>query len=421
MNIKRRKEIAFFVLLFLIFCRLPLESSPSISDGTSSIHNQNQHDFSANDEKTEDNEFPPISGGGGTPAEEQLCCDLKTLKGTITSSRFQEVRTSASLDEVVALAKAELLLKNPFLDSFPPLLTECEVCLTRQNPLQKYRGVIKQDYLKELLDLKKPEDMANDLLRSTSGRIVPSLIVDIGANIGQTAIPLAKENHTVFSFEPVASNCEKLKRNIKKENLERYSHIFCVGIDNKEETKSFGYVGEVVGSPDPAGFKIIDPTVPSAHVMSTVTTAPLEKFLNSSVLNRIHLFKTDTQGNEEAVLRGSLKLFGSSQHPRFVFIEFSHGLLTSMGSSPKKILEIMYKVGYVCTHLVFHHLTSLSPKLNFEEVDTPKFLVQGGVMATLDEMAASVGPSHNTWTWKGNPLSEEVQNKGGWTDLLCFG
>lgn len=39
-------------------------------------------------------------------------------------------------------------------------------------------------------------------------------ILDIGANVGQFAIPIAKNGHRVISIEPNEKTCEKLKENL---------------------------------------------------------------------------------------------------------------------------------------------------------------------------------------------------------------
>eukprot|EP00547_Thalassionema_nitzschioides_P001465 CAMPEP_0194205128 /NCGR_PEP_ID=MMETSP0156-20130528/4467_1 /TAXON_ID=33649 /ORGANISM="Thalassionema nitzschioides, Strain L26-B" /LENGTH=384 /DNA_ID=CAMNT_0038931315 /DNA_START=60 /DNA_END=1211 /DNA_ORIENTATION=+ len=327
-------------------------------------------------------------------------CNQESLKKSIQSKKFQSIKATASLKETVALKKAELLLQNPLLESFPKLLKDCETQLAKSSSSSNsglyYDTVIKQVYLEGLLELKMPEYITNDLLKSLDGKIVPTSIVDIGANVGQTVIPLAKDGHKVYSFEPVASTCQKLKDNISKENVGKTVEVFCAGIDEKEETKSFGYRGNI--DPGSEAYKIVDPTNSATHVMSTVKTAPVEKFLNgANMLDRIQLFKTDTQGNEEAVLRGSYRLLSGPHRPRFVLIEYSHYLLTAAGTKPRTILEIIYSAGYVCTHLRYHHLLEKKPTRKYDLFDTPKGMRAGGISATFDEMAASIGPEHKSW------------------------
>ena len=44
-------------------------------------------------------------------------------------------------------------------------------------------------------------------------------ILDIGANVGQFAIPIAKSGHRVISIEPNEKTCEKLKENLAETTL----------------------------------------------------------------------------------------------------------------------------------------------------------------------------------------------------------
>ena len=361
--------------------------------------------------------------------KERRKCNMLQLKNSIRSRKFHgSVRDSASFIEIIALAKVELLLQDPFLEKFPVLLEDCEAALLAELEINEYGNgkfddiVIKQAYLEELLELNDPERITSNLLKSSSSRkIVPTSIIDIGANIGQSAIPLAKDGHTVYSFEPVVSTCEALKRNVMKENVQTNVNVFCVGIDKEEDTKIFGYYGDDKDKSE--RYKLIDPTRLDAHVLSKVQVGPVRKFVNADMLDKIHLFKTDTQGNEEAVLRGSYELLSNPSHrPRFVLVEFSHYLLTHKGTEPRTILELMSKAGYVCTHLQYH--TRVAMPKSFGIVDTPEHLLnEGRITATFDEMTLSIRPPKpQKKTWKKNsiPLMEEVQNFPGWTDLLCF-
>ena len=57
-----------------------------------------------------------------------------------------------------------------------------------------------------------------------SEHVLPKLtktttILDIGANVGQFAIPIAKSGHRVISIEPNSKTCEKLKENLAETML----------------------------------------------------------------------------------------------------------------------------------------------------------------------------------------------------------
>ena len=55
-------------------------------------------------------------------------------------------------------------------------------------------------------------------------QVLPSLnarvnIVDVGANVGQFALPNARRGHHVFSFEPNPETCDQLKKTLLKQKL----------------------------------------------------------------------------------------------------------------------------------------------------------------------------------------------------------
>jgi len=175
------------------------------------------------------------------------------------------------------------------------------------------------------LDLGVPERIISKLL-GTSQR---AKIVDIGANVGQFAIPLAKDGHWVYSFEPVASTCETLQTNIREKHLEDRIQVTCAGLDQHKSIQHFGYIGD-----DPVesySYKIVDPqTQRDAHIMSTVQAGPIDMYLSKNEMDNIHIFKTDTQGNELAVLRAAQTLLRQKNRPRFFLVEFSPSLLHSV-------------------------------------------------------------------------------------------
>lgn len=332
-------------------------------------------------------------------------------------------KNDLSQTEALALEKATFLLKHPY-EALPALISDCEnsfKSLSRfANKQSIYHDlVIKQTYLADILPLGTPEAILHVLLDRKVSKKQTAKIVDIGANVGQFALPLAEKGHMLYSFEPVDSTCQKLKDQVAYEKLEKNFHITCAGIDTKRATQSFGFVGD--RDPGSASYSLIDPKDPNAHVMSTVRTGPIHDFLKREALTDVLVFKTDTQGNEEAVLRGARELLHASDHPRFLLIEYSKGLLASVGTKPETILEIVYDAGYLCTHLQYHHLIERTGgNLVYKTLDTPASMTKGSIGASFEMMAKSIDV-HDEWRLDGSPLSKDVAMGTGWSDLLCFG
>lgn len=334
-----------------------------------------------------------------------------------------DVKDECSLNdrEDLAIAKAKFAIQYPF-GQYPLELVRCEESIKKRS---SSGGIFKDVFiahsaLQPHLPLSAPEFVLDTLLSTSESQQAD--IIDVGANIGQFAIPLAKQGHRVISFEPNSGTCLKLKDNIKNNQLDGRVRVICSGISDAKETLSFGYVAD--RDPGSQSYMIVDPSNKNTHVVSTVRMEPLDGFIDTHRLRNILAFKTDTQGNEGAVLRGAEKLLMSPEHPRFLLIEFSYGLLKSTNTDPHYLLDLVARAGYVCTHLVFHHLTRITEgTYHYDLVDTPKGLVSNSsspLIVNFDVIAHAIGP-HGEWEKNGMKLDSSLQHVGGWTDLLCVG
>jgi len=356
---------------------------------------------------TSNNEELLVSSGMG--------CDLQDLQKHLKSPFLpQGLPQDASVRELVGLAKARYALQHPLERGCPDMIATCEASFTK--PLCQDM-VLRLSHMSDLLALEMPEETLDHLLKDVTEELT---IVDIGANQGQFALPLAKRGFKMCSFEPDAGTCEVLKTNIRKENVEKNMAVTCMGIDDKESTHAFGYVGNA--DPGSESWNVIDPNAENAHVTSTVKLAPVSKAIDHTQLD-IFAFKTDTQGNELAVLKGSKELLTSPNRPRFLLIEHSNGLLHSAGTEPIDLLHMVAGCGCVCAHLVCHHSVSMKPNgiYKFARCDTPATVENGDSLSVnFETIVKSIGP-HKEWTYKNKMLPEDLLKKGGWTDLICFG
>lgn len=188
-------------------------------------------------------------------------CTKEELRPFVTSQRLTPAAyDAASLSDLYSLAQAEFYLRNPFWTTYPAVLAAC------QRSLPVVDRVIKQLYLEDYLPpLQTPEQILPGILGTTG--VSSANIIDIGANVGQFGLPLARAGHTVYSFEPVDSTCQTLRDNLRKaqeskqqqqqQNLQ-HAHCLC---RNRRQTpyptlwlfgRHTGTVGVVqdCGSPD---------------------------------------------------------------------------------------------------------------------------------------------------------------------------
>ena len=121
------------------------------------------------------------------------------------------------------------------------------------------------------------------------------------------------------------------------------------------------------------------------------------------------LFKTDTQGFELGVLKGAESILRDSVF--LLMVEFSYGLLTRAKTDPLELLDFIYDLGYVCTHMAYHtRVRDESGSLKYTVVQHPGAHSSDGFSITFEEFVQSLRKVELPGT----------VGVSGWTDLLCW-
>lgn len=119
-----------------------------------------------------------------------------------------------------------------------------------------------------------------------------SVVVDIGANIGNHTLYFALERHAskVISFEAVEETYRILARNIELNNLQDRTEIYCLGLSDQAGMADIGrrYAGNIGGT---------ELAVGSGNIKLVA--------LDSFNLPRVDLIKIDVEGMEPQVLKGA--------------------------------------------------------------------------------------------------------------------
>lgn len=126
----------------------------------------------------------------------------------------------------------------------------------------------------------------------------PSVIFDIGGNIGLAAVYFAKlfPNSRIYTFEPVRENFELLKRNIKSfKNIKAFN--FGLG---REEGEFPIYSN--VDHKNKGGFSLHQISEHEEEVYCSVKISSVEKFIKENDIKKIDLIKIDTEGAEYEIL-----------------------------------------------------------------------------------------------------------------------
>jgi len=84
---------------------------------------------------------------------------------------------------------------------------------------------VEGDFLREIF--------RDDVYRMKGRSLVGKVAVDLGAFFGDSSIPMAKLGATVYAFEPSASRCELLRRNLAANGVGDAVHFFKAGLSTR--------------------------------------------------------------------------------------------------------------------------------------------------------------------------------------------
>ena len=148
------------------------------------------------------------------------------------------------------------------------------------------------------------------------------VILDIGANIGCTAIYFGDTCTSVHAFEPSPTTFSYLKNNISKSGMNNITlHNFAIGSEPGESTITF--------SPDNrSGGFVSDKTQASiGHTVEQIDVRRLDDTINSLEINYVDFIKIDVEGFEWHVLDGGRETL--NQFQPLVVLELNHWCLNA--------------------------------------------------------------------------------------------
>lgn len=199
-------------------------------------------------------------------------------------------------------------------------------------------------------------------------------LIDIGANIGLTAIP-ATSNHaiTCLAVEADPINFDFLKRNIESNKLGLKIKPFNVAAYDRETTLDFEL------SPNNLGDHRIRPRDSNPLVSAQqqeekrkvirVKALPLDTILATEPLFHPLVMKIDTQGSEPMVFRGARELL---KQVDCLVVEFSPYTLARAGFDVEDFFEDLqdFAYGYILSldHVGGRPTSTSAPPLGFDQV-----------------------------------------------------
>lgn len=173
-----------------------------------------------------------------------------------------------------------------------------------------------------ILNYKSDKQSGEDyFLRNTLTKKLNSVVVDVGANIGDYSIFIKINNPSfiIYAFEPHPRTYQKLVRNADNLNIKTFN----LGVGNAEGVLSLYDHANNDGSEHASLYKeVIEEIHKGQSIEHQVRVICLDDFFLDHHIENIDLLKIDTEGHEFEVLKGATKLIKSGKI-NMIHIEFN--------------------------------------------------------------------------------------------------
>lgn len=159
-------------------------------------------------------------------------------------------------------------------------------------------------------------------------------IIDIGANLGYTALNMAKnldKNGMLYAFEPDTTNHKNLKNNLQL-NPNSLIKIYKLGLGKTKGTAKL----EIVTPDNFGGNRISKNPILEYSEIDLIT---LDDFCNENNLTKVDLIKIDVEGFEFNILLGGKNII--KNHRPELYIEVDNNNLLNQNSSAKELVKFI--------------------------------------------------------------------------------
>lgn len=168
-----------------------------------------------------------------------------------------------------------------------------------------------------------------------------SVIIDVGANIGQTAMNFAKiseQNSMIHAFEPDPVNYSKALENLKRNPFKNIRY-YNIGLGSANEELSLK-----INSPLNRGGNRIDRKKALGSLIIKIER--LDDVLERENVQKVDLIKIDVEGFELEVLKGAKTTI--LLHKPLLYIEVDDANLQQQGTSASRLIQFIKDLGYNC-------------------------------------------------------------------------
>jgi FkbM family methyltransferase len=206
-----------------------------------------------------------------------------------------------------------------------------------------YRGIAGNYIDDEVAQCGRFEAPEVEWLRAALKRRGPDAVfIDVGANVGTYALPLAATAALVVAIEPYPPVFDRLEEAVRRNDL-RNVRAYPIGYSDKLETLAF-----VPPPPGNLGLGSFDHPVSSGAPLQ-LPLAPGDRHLAEIGVRRVDAIKIDVEGFEKPVVRGLASTIARDEP--VVLIEINGG---ENGFETRADLEAALPRGYAFAAIVPH-------------------------------------------------------------------
>ena len=238
---------------------------------------------------------------------------------------------------------AEMLRKNPSSRLLRGICPNHRLFPSHARKTVKRRGISfdlrLSDYMDWLLYFHSDTDSSAPVLEYVNK---DNVILDIGGNIGQTALFMAEKtgrNGRVVSFEPFPETYRRFLTNLKLNPGIQNLTVENIALGNSRDKLKMSATTEG----NSGQTRIANPSEPGNNLVD-VEVMPLSEYLKTRPLQKIDLIKIDVEGFEYNVLKGATDVIRSYQP--VLFIELSDKNLQQQGSSVTQVVNLLSEMSY---------------------------------------------------------------------------
>ncbi len=192
-----------------------------------------------------------------------------------------------------------------------------------------------------LLNLSETETEENAMILKL---IKPGDVVfDIGANIGWYTINilLKRKGTSVYSFEPIESSYQYLKRNLSLNSLNS-ENTYNIGFFDEDKKVKFYFDTKFAMASSMANLREDKDTVVVA-----CEVRKLDGFVaNTLTLERLDFIKCDVEGAELFVFRGGIETI--KRYKPIIFAEMLRKWAAKFNYHPNQMISFLKELGYRC-------------------------------------------------------------------------